>query len=123
MYVPVNSENVKMLKTNFNIPHLLVNDDFIEVLDFKKIKIYFIFDGLKYFEPVIECKAFNSKNFILGLHFDDTTFTGVDDFYFLHFSKKYKIDILNDYDEDFLNQLIVKMYFEIIKCIKYEIGL
>jgi len=121
MYIPVNLENVKVLCSNFNVPIFMINDDFIEVFDFDHIKLSYIFDGVKLFNPVIECKAFNTKNFVLGIMDGKTDFTPTDDFYFSHFCEKYSISINDKIEDELLVQKIVKLYFEVVKCIKYEL--
>jgi len=122
MYVPVQSENLKILMSNFNIPDLDVIDDFIEILNHDHIKISYIYDGMGNFEPVVECKAFNTKNFLCNfIGQKEFRYTQVDEYYFLIFSNAYKINIINDFTEDQLCEKIVRMYFEIIKYIKYEI--
>jgi len=40
MYIPVNLENIIILKSNFNMSNSIINDDFIEVLNHDHIKIY-----------------------------------------------------------------------------------
>lgn len=120
MYIPVNLENVQILKSNFNMPNIIINDDFIEVLNHKHIKISYIFDGICKFLPAIECKAFNTKKFIMELMDKNEDFDEIDSYYFLHFSEKYCILKNSNMSVENLNILIVKMYFEIIKCIKNE---
>lgn len=121
MYVPVESENINVLMSNFNIRDLDVNDDFMEVFNHDHIKIYYFYDFGGTFEPVIECKAFNTKNFILNLRGQkEFHYCDIDDYYFTYFSDKFNINIINDLTEDQLREKIVRMYFEIVKCIRYE---
>lgn len=123
MHIPVMVENVEILLMNFNIPISNINDDFIEVLKHDHISISYIFDGINSFLPVIECKMFNTKKFILGILDKETQFNEIDEYYFTYFSNLYSIKKINKHNIDDLNTLIIKMYFNIIKCIKYELNL
>lgn len=120
MYIPIIAENVEILKSNFNVPNSIINDDFIEVLNYNHIKLAYVFDGICSFLPVVECKVFNTKNFILKMLEKKSDFDEIDEYYFVHFSEKFSILKTNFYDVEKLSILIVKMYFEVVKCIKYE---
>ena len=120
MYIPINLENVQILNSNFNVHNSIINDDFIEVLNYRHIKLSYVFDGICTFLPVVECKMFNTKNFILKILEKKSDFNEIDEYYFIHFSEKFSILKTNFYDVEKLSTFIVKMYFEVVKCIKYE---
>jgi len=121
MYIPVNLENVEILKSNFNMPNSLINDDFIEVLNHKHIKLSYVFDGVSYFLPVVECKTFNTKNFTIRMIDESHDFNEIDRYYFIYFSDKYSIFKNSNMSIENLSILIIKMYFKVVKCIKYEL--
>lgn len=121
MYIPVNLENVEILKSNFNMPNSIINDDFIEVLNHDHIKLSYVFDGICNFLPVVECKTFNTKNFTIRMIDESHDFNEIDRYYFVNFSDKYSILKTSNMSIENLSTLIVKMYFEVVKCIKYEL--
>jgi len=121
MYIPVNLENVEILKSNFNMPNSIINDDFIEVLNHDHIKLSYVFDGICNFLPVVECKIFNTKNFTIRMMDESHDFNEIDRYYFVNFSDKYSILKTSNMSIENLSTLIVKMYFEVVKCIKYEL--